>query len=63
MLDFICKISAVRSVEYGRSDLGGSSDGVTLKEVQSVFTGIVRKGVRKDAKARAIKAFEQKQDL
>jgi hypothetical protein len=63
MLDFISKISAVRSVEYGRSDLGGSSDGVTLKDVQSVFTGIVRKGVRKDAKARAIKAFEQKQDL
>jgi hypothetical protein len=63
MLDFISKISAVRSVEYGRSELGASADGVSLKDVQSVFTGFVRKGARKDAKARAIKAFEQKQDL
>ncbi len=63
MLDFISKISAVKSVDYGRSELGSSSDGVSLKDVQSLFTGIVRKGFRKDAKARAIKAFEQKQDL
>jgi hypothetical protein len=61
MLDFISKISAVKSVEYGRSD--GGSEGVSLKDVQSLFTGIVRKGARKDAKARAVKAFEQKQDL
>lgn len=61
MLDFISKISAVKSVEYGRSD--GGCEGVSLKDVQSLFTGIVRKGARKDAKARAVKAFEQKQDL
>lgn len=61
MLDFISKISAVKSVDYGRAD--GGSEGVSLKDVQSVFTGFVRKGVRKEAKARALKAFEQKQDL
>jgi hypothetical protein len=34
-----------------------------LKDVQSVFTGMVRKGARREAKARAVRAFEQKQDL
>lgn len=63
MLDFISKISVVKNVEYGKSELGSSNDGISLKDVQSLFTGMVRKGVRKDAKARAVKAFEMKQNL
>jgi hypothetical protein len=50
MLDFISKITAVKNVDYGRSDLSGSSDVVTLKDVLSTFAGFARRGLRKNAK-------------
>ncbi len=57
MLDFITRISVVKNVEYGKSEFHGSSDVTTLKDVLSTFTGVARKGARKNAKQRAIKQF------
>ena len=58
MLDFISRVSNVKNVDYGRSDLDASSDSVGLKDVLSVFTGFVRKGARRGAKQRAIRHHE-----
>lgn len=63
MLDFISKISSVKNVDYGRSQLESSADGVSLKDVLSVFTGMVRKGIRHNAKQKAIKKYENSQNL
>lgn len=58
MLDFISRVSSVKNVEYGKSELEGSSDVTTLKDVLSTFAGFARKGTRKNAKQKAIKQFE-----
>jgi hypothetical protein len=63
MLDFVSKISSVKNVDYGRTEQGGSSDTITLKDVHSIFTGLLRKGVRKNAKQRAIKEHELSRNL
>jgi len=55
MLDFVSKVSSVKSVDYGRTEQGGSSDTITLKDVHSIFTGFMRKGMRKNAKQRAVR--------
>lgn len=63
MLDFISRISAVKNVEYGKSELDGSSDVTTLKDVLSTFAGFARKGARKNAKQKAIRHFEMNRNL
>ena len=63
MLDFISKISSVKSVDYGRSELEGSSDVATLKDVSSAFAGFARRGLRKNAKQRAIRQYEMNRPL
>lgn len=57
MLDFVSRISSVKNVEYGRNELEGSSDVITLKDVLSTFAGFARKGLRKHAKQRAIRHY------
>ena len=49
------RVSNVKNVDYGRSELDASSDSVGLKDALSVFTGFVRKGARRGAKQRAVK--------
>jgi hypothetical protein len=63
MLDFITKVSSVKNVEYGKTELEGSSDVTTLKDVLSVFAGFARKGARKNAKQKAIRHHEMYRDL
>lgn len=63
MLDFISRVSSVKNVEYGKTELSGSSDVTTLKDVLSVFAGYARKGARKNAKQKAIRHFEMNRNL
>ena len=49
------RVSNVKNVDYGRSELDASSDSVGLKDALSVFTGFVRKVARRGAKQRAVK--------
>ena len=63
MLDFISRISAVKNVDYGKNELAGSSDVITLKDVLSTFAGFARRGMRKNAKQRAIRQYEQNRPL
>lgn len=63
MLDFISRVSSVKNVEYGKSELEGSSDVTTLKDVLSTFAGFARKGARKNAKQKAIRQFEMNRNL
>ena len=63
MLDFISRVSSVKTVEYGKSEFTGSSDVITLKDVLSTFAGFARRGVRKGAKQRAIRHFEMNRNL
>ncbi len=57
ILEFISKISSVKNVEYGRTELDGSSDVTTLKDVLSAFSGFARRLGRKNAKQRAIRQY------
>ena len=63
MLEFVTRVAQVKNVEYGRSDLDGSSDSVGLKDVLSLFAGCVRKGARRGAKHRAVKQYEMNRPL
>ena len=63
MLDFISRVSSVKTVDYGRNELQGSSDVITLKDVLSTFAGFARKGFRKNAKQRAVRHYEMHRPL
>lgn len=57
------KLSSVKNVDYGRTELSGSSDAITLKDVHSTFSGMIRKGGRRNAKQRAVKQYEMSRNL
>lgn len=63
VLQFIARISCVKNVSYGRTDCEPSSDKILLKDMLNLFMTIMRKDERSNAKAKAIKQFENNQKL
>ena len=63
VVQFIVRLSAVKNVDYGRTDTEPSTDRISIKDVLSLFISIVRKDERVDAKKKAIRHHENKKDL
>ena len=62
-MEFIVRITDVKNVAYGSSDLEPSTDRASVKDMLSLFTDILRKKDRVDAKSKAIKKFNNNCDL
>lgn len=63
VVEFIVRLSSVKNVEYGRTESLPSSDRIPIKDVLSLFISLVRKDERSDAKAKAIRKYENQKDL
>ena len=57
------RITQVKNVTYGKSELEPSTDAVLITDIISRFLTLERKEKRKDAKKKALQQFRNKQDL
>lgn len=63
VLDFIARITNVKNISYGKSELEPSTDAVLVSDVISKFLTMERREKRKDAKKRALEKNMKMQDL
>lgn len=63
ILEFIVKMSEVKNVCYGKTDSQPSTDRILIKDMLNLFLTMVRKEDKTNAKAKAVKQFENNQNL
>lgn len=56
-------MSDIKNVTYGKTDCEPSSDRILLKDMMNLFLTMARKKEKTNAKAKALKKFENNQDL
>ena len=63
VLQFIIRLSDIKNVGYGRTDSQPSTDRILIKDMLNLFLSMVRKDQKTNAKFKAIKQFENSQNL
>lgn len=56
-------MSDVKNVSYGKTDSQPSTDRILVKDMLNLFLTMVRKDDKTNAKAKAVKQFENNQNL
>jgi hypothetical protein len=59
----VARITQVKNVSYGKSDLEPATDALYLTDIMSKFLTLERKEKKKDARKKAIEQFKNRQDL
>ena len=63
VIEFIARLSSIRNVDYGHTDCEPATDRITIKDMMSLFTSLLRKDERKNAKQKAIREHEMNGSL